>query len=135
MVIYPNSMQGGEGSSSGGMRHLAVPGLRCGNAARRPSPAPMASRPPIQQGKKRDNSYSGPARVMTLPNQSRLITQNTNIPSNTRSDRTIPLSGLYGGDNNPQKLSPSTAAEVPCPLAPMQGRVLASPQGCWWKED
>lgn len=62
---------------------------RC--ASRQPS---AASRPPIQQGKKRDNSYSGPARVATPPNQSCLMTQNTNIPSNPGRDRTIPLSGL-----------------------------------------
>lgn len=91
-MIYPNPAQGGEGGSSG-MQHLAVPGRRCGNAVRPPQLS-AASRPPIQHGKKRDNSYSGPARVATPPNQNCLMTQNTNIPSNPGRDRTIPLSGL-----------------------------------------
>ena len=49
-VIYPNPAQGGEGSS-GGMRHLAVPGRRCGNAVRTPSPGRPAGLP-FSRGRK-----------------------------------------------------------------------------------
>lgn len=49
-VIYPNPARGGEGGSDG-MRHLAVPGRRCGNAVRPPSPARPA-RLPFSTGRK-----------------------------------------------------------------------------------
>lgn len=106
------------------MRHLAVPPQpRCGKTTAPPAPAQRrAASLPFSGGRKGTIAIQGLPGSRPPPNQSCLMTQNTNIPGNPEGSRTIPLSGLLPpGDNSPQTDGAEScprAAEVPCPLVP-----------------